>query len=424
VLGLIVILLLFLGCTSGQSSSASLDSDGDGLTDEQEAILKTNPYQIDSDNDGLNDKVDPNPLVPEAKERKTTSYSKPTETPKPASPLSPPAGPIETEYGYADPILEDAKPYLEAIDTEDIEFRRKASSIIGNCPSGDKECQVNGIFRYIVENFKYYSDPRRDEFVQTPLETERVKGGDCEDLTILLNTYLENLGIKTYLVLTPTHAYSLACGLDIVDLPDYIADSLTEQIAEDLGQGEDIEVITKDGLVYSVQRQTQTFSLGRGQIYYYGGAGGYLESPVEILDIVYSISSSRPLDIYIVPSQTDYELLADGRAFTHYPSCQKQNILSVSDECSIDRYGGIVLVNTDGYNSGTVSLDLKFYYGLSIMNEFFRDKEISYYQINGENCVVLDATTGEYGYPGYDANLEGEKIAIDPVTHEYEYLEG
>jgi hypothetical protein len=36
---------------------------------------------------------------------------------------------------------------------------------------------------------------------------------------------------------------------------------------------------------------------------------------------------------------------------------------------------------------------------------------------------VLDATTRKYGYPGYNANLKGEKIAIDPLTKEYMYLD-
>ncbi len=46
--------------------SLKIDSDGDGLTDEQEKALGTDPYNPDTDGDGLIDSVDPNPLVPEA----------------------------------------------------------------------------------------------------------------------------------------------------------------------------------------------------------------------------------------------------------------------------------------------------------------------------------------------------------------------
>ncbi len=53
---------------------------------------------------------------------------------------------------------------------------------------------------------------------------------------------------------------------------------------------------------------------------------------------------------------------------------------------------------------------------------YLKTSKISYYEIDGKKCVVLDATAGKYGYPGYDANPEGEKIAIDPLTKEYFYL--
>lgn len=50
---------------SRPSNLSAVDSDGDGLTDEQERMLKTNPYNPDTDGDGLIDSIDPNPLVPE-----------------------------------------------------------------------------------------------------------------------------------------------------------------------------------------------------------------------------------------------------------------------------------------------------------------------------------------------------------------------
>jgi hypothetical protein len=70
--GLLLILTMLVGCFG------TIDTDGDGLNDRQEKIMKTNPYQIDSDGDGLNDKEDPNPLL-----RETTT---PTTTPAPMTP--------------------------------------------------------------------------------------------------------------------------------------------------------------------------------------------------------------------------------------------------------------------------------------------------------------------------------------------------
>ena len=112
----------------------------------------------------------------------------------------------ETEV-ITDPVIQRAEPYISKVVFDDINLRTQAASIVRGCPSGDKECQINKLYRYVVENYDYYSDPRSREFIQSPSETMKVKGGDCEDLTILLNSLLENLGIKTYLVLTEDHAY-------------------------------------------------------------------------------------------------------------------------------------------------------------------------------------------------------------------------
>ena len=57
-------------------------------------------------------------------------------------------------------------------------------------------------------------DPRFRDFIQSTDETIQLGGGDCEDLTILLNSLLENIGIKTYMVVSEEHVYSLACGLN------------------------------------------------------------------------------------------------------------------------------------------------------------------------------------------------------------------
>jgi hypothetical protein len=48
-----------------------LDSDNDGLTDEQEKLLGTDPLNPDTDGDGLLDSRDPNPLVPGKQEKES-----------------------------------------------------------------------------------------------------------------------------------------------------------------------------------------------------------------------------------------------------------------------------------------------------------------------------------------------------------------
>ena len=333
--------------------------------------------------------------------------------------------PPETKV-ISDSVVQRAEPYISKIVFEDVSLRTQAASIVRGCPSGDKECQINKLYRYVVENYDYYSDPRSREFIQSPSETMKIKGGDCEDLTILLNSLLENLGIKTYLVLTEDHAYCLACGVDTEDLWQYIQESIITQASKDLGQKEDMKVVIENGDLFVVEEKQQTFVLKEGSVYYYGGDGSKFTSPVEYMNMKYDVSSSQPLTIYVVPSEADLELMSEGHTFEHYPSCQKQNILKISDSCDgLTNHGGLILENGNlglfSNKDATVDLKIKFYFYYSPY-ELLADQKISYYEVDTQKCIVLDATAGKYGYPGYDANPEGEKIAIDPITKEYVYL--
>ena len=336
-----------------------------------------------------------------------------------------PAQPPETKV-VSDPVIQNAEPYVSKIVFDDINLRTQAASIVRGCPSGDKECQVNKLYRYVVENYDYYSDPRSREFIQSPSETMNIKGGDCEDLTILIISLLENLGIKTYLVLTENHASCLACGVDTEDLWQYIQESIVTQASKDLDQKEDMKVVIENGNLFVVEEKQQTFVLKEGHTFYYGGDGSEFTSPIEYMNIKYDISSSQPLTIYVVSSRAEFESMPEGHTFKHYPSCQKQNILKISDSCDgLTTHGGLILENGNlglfSNKDATVDLKIKnhFYYS---PYELLADQKISYYEVDNQTCIVLDATAGKYGYPGYDANSEGEKTAIDPITKDYFYL--
>ncbi|MCL7474800.1 MAG: transglutaminase-like domain-containing protein [Methanosarcinales archaeon] len=320
-----------------------------------------------------------------------------------------------------DPVVKRVQPYTSQIVFNDISLRKQAATIVKDCPSGDKECQVAKIYRYVVENYSYYSDPRNAEFIQSPYDTIDVQGGDCEDLTILLMSLLENLGIKTYFVITEDHAYCLVYDVDIENLMQYIEEPILRQVSQDMGQNGNMDVVLEGGKLYIVEQKKQTFTLKPGYLFYYGGNGSGFSSPVEYMDIKYNLSSSQPLTTYVVPSRADYELMSRDRSFNYFPSCTNQNVVWIRDACpSLSTHGGLVIKN-DNKNDAIIDMDLKFYYYYSPV-ELFRDQQISFYEIDGKKSIVLDATAGKYGYPGYDANLEGEKIAVDPLTKEYIYL--
>jgi hypothetical protein len=57
------------------------------------------------------------------------------------------------------------------------------------------------IFNNFVKDLVYSSDPRASaEYVQFPHETLKLKGGDCDDLSVCCSALLESAGIETALV--------------------------------------------------------------------------------------------------------------------------------------------------------------------------------------------------------------------------------
>jgi hypothetical protein len=264
-----------------------------------------------------------------------------------------------------------------------------------------------------VENFTYIADPEDGESIQSPSETLDVRGGDCEDLTILACSLLENIGIRTYLVLTESHAYALVSGIDPESLWAYINGSLQEQFVEDRDMVSAID---------------EEFELRAGYVYYYGGDGrafpieaatfGDSVVKIESLEIDYSVSSSKPVSIYILPSRDEFDNLVDRRSFQHYPDCQEQEVYQAEGTCEIPRYGGIAIQNPTSKNA-MVDARVTFSYKV-----YFEGLKVTYYTLKGEQAIVLELTAGKYGYPGYSPLVEAEKrFAIDPITKEYFSLE-
>ena len=304
-----------------------------------------------------------------------------------------------------------AKPYIEKIVVDDAELRQLASDIVQDYD--ENEGKVNAIYRYVVKNFTYIADPEDMEFVRSPFETLDLKGGDCEDLAILACSLLENIGIRTYLVLTENHAYALVSGINPDNLRDHINRSLQEQFIED------------HNMVSTIGEE---FQLKKGYVCYYGGDGrvfpieaasfGDSVVKIESLEIDYSVSTSELVNIYILPSEDEFDNLVQRRSFEHYPDCQKEEVYQVQATCEISRYGGIAIQNPTSRNA-MVNLRVTFSYKV-----YFEGLKVTYYTLKGEQAIVLELTAGEYGYPGYSPIAEtDEKFAIDPITEEYFYIE-
>ena len=103
--------------------------------------------------------------------------------------------------------------YASMVITEDSELKDLAESLTSGCGSADNTCWFYRIYRYIMDEYVYIPDPGENTITGVGLTIEK-KGGDCEDLTILMASLLENLNIRTYMALQPDHVYLYVCWLD------------------------------------------------------------------------------------------------------------------------------------------------------------------------------------------------------------------
>ena len=329
----------------------------------------------------------------------------------------------ETE---TDPVLQRANPYLDKIVLEDIGLRSQAASYTEGCPHADKECQISALYRYVIDNYEYYSDPRTREFIQSPAETIQVKGGDCEDTAILLISLLENLGIKTYMVFTEDHAYALACDIDMDSMTDYSIESLKDKIIESWQEeyGEDVTLITENGdLFVETKPARETVAIEPNYTLSWG-TGELLDKNFEYLDIIYTVNSTEPLDIYFFPTEDDFQDWLHNTAYDEYVECRRQNILSTSSSCEqLDRVAKFVLSNTEWQEADVeYSLVYRYKFSSTVLDPSLEETQLNYYSLGDQKCIVLDPSAGAYAYAGFDANVTGEKVAVDPVTREYYYL--
>lgn len=271
-------------------------------------------------------------------------------------------------------------PYLEAFELNNDLIRRDAALIVRDCSDNDKSCYIREIYYYVINNYNYLPDPKSTvENIQDYFYTKSIKAGECEDLSILMGSLLENIGIKTYFVLTNNHGYILACSekLDsnLID-PEII--SYSKRINLEARESIFIPINEK----FTEQNQ---------------------------MTLNYRITSNRLVSIYAIADESNYEKFMNGTSFNHYNACNSLRTSNREVNCRInDLFGLIIENNFNGKTNAHISLNL--------LQE--KSQGINVYDINNQMCIVLDATAGKYGYPGYEANLKGPKVAFDINTRE------
>lgn len=118
-----------------------------------------------------------------------------------------------------DPLLE-----MRAIvsnSQQDFSIREAAARITSRCISQDSICEISSIFSFVANEIKYMSDPARADRFSHPLETLKLRIGDCDCKSILLASLLETIGHVTELVVIPGHVFVQVQieNTDLVKLP-------------------------------------------------------------------------------------------------------------------------------------------------------------------------------------------------------------
>jgi hypothetical protein len=424
IIGLVIInICLMSGCTEKKPEDNTVtDTDGDGYRDALDAFPDDSTEWEDSDGDGVGDNTDAFPQ--DANETRDTDDDGVGDNTD-VFPLDPtewqdsdgdgvgdnadyfPSDATRWEQPSSDTFLELAAPYLEKLDLDDSELQTYANTILNGVDPSKRECQVNALYRDVLKNYTCTAALLDSGTLQTPQETIQNKEGTCEDLSILLCSLLSNIGIPSYLVFTDDHVYAMASDVNTDSVWECAEHSLIRQVEQTFGEP-------------MYQPLVQTLTLPPAGVLYAGGdANKKFDGLIDYMTIVYSIQSDQPLHLFVVPTQTEFFALRDnGTANVTY---EEFNLTSKTGTISqMLTFGGIVLLNNNT-QTATVNVDFLFSLQPSFYTTYNKNT-LTVYEVGGKDAVLLDPTLGEYGFPGYDMEVVGEKKALDPVTKQYVIL--
>jgi hypothetical protein len=359
-----------------QDANETRDTDGDGVGDHADAFPENPTESRDSDGDGVGDNTDYYPNDP--------------------SRWEPPA---------ADPFLSTAEPFLLKLDLDDSELRSYATSHLTGCDASSMECFVNAIYRDVVMNYTLLPSSMNSSRLQSPQETIQKKEGTCEDLSLLLCSLLSNIGLTSSLVFTDAHVYAMVSDVNTNDLWHVAEQALIGQTEKIFGEP-------------LMQSYYQTYTVPSAGVLYAGGEQGKtFGGVIDSMTIDYDIQSDQPLTLFIVPTWEEYFAFQEGD-FANFTPSDQWNFTNTSGTISeMTTFGGIMVYNP-GLPTATVTVDLIFSFNASFYNTYNKNA-LRLYHVWGKDAILLDPSLGDFGIPGYDAQITGKKQAIDPLTGQY-----
>lgn len=286
-------------------------------------------------------------------------------------------------------------PYLTAIIPASTDLRALAYTKIRNCQPGDKTCAMTQLYRYVQQDIGYLSDPVNRDYIQTPSETLRIGAGDCEDQSILLASLLENSGIPTYLVFTPSHAYVLACQVD---------DSKLRPTIQNVYQTSPRTQITE-----------QTITLNSQEIMVWPLDAKWSHT------VSYQFSSGDPIDVLIFPTPEDSEAYRRNATYRSYTGCSQIQVTKLERECRVDPMARLLARNrTDHPVIVSVSLRTPIQ-----PPPVHIPASLQTYLVDGTTCLTLDPSIKGEAYPGQvmdSVRAAPERMAINREGRQHRLL--
>lgn len=80
--------------------------------------------------------------------------------------------------------------------TNTTSIRNLAVSLVAHYQNPDNPAvKIFAIYKRVSERVSYVSDPKRDEYIATPMETLWTGGGDCDDYSVLISSLYESVGL-------------------------------------------------------------------------------------------------------------------------------------------------------------------------------------------------------------------------------------
>lgn len=81
-------------------------------------------------------------------------------------------------------------------EVRDISVKSVVKYSVPNAPA----TKIFGVYNEVSNRVYYVSDPRKDEYVASPMETWNALGGDCDDYSVLLSSMYESIGMDSSIV--------------------------------------------------------------------------------------------------------------------------------------------------------------------------------------------------------------------------------